>query len=1021
MDPLTSLGLVGNLIQIISFASNIGIETSKLLKSSNQSLPENQWLQTQAQRSEVLTAALCPPGSDGRNASIEEATMLTLAKSCQDEASKLIALLNTLELTVRPGGSKSKLLAVKQVVRSKMWAGDIEASRKRLEAVERQLTYAVVSSIAKSQVEEFGNIKRILSEDGAGRKVSNNTLERVENEVHRTKRDLEDAREHKLAKKVIRTLDFPQRTHRVEAIEDRHWTTFHWVLSEGTFKNWLDGSDKLFWICGHPGSGKSTLTKYLAQSLSTAASIKDSMSGTEVLIASHFFWVAGHPWQKSILGMLQGLLFQLLSSLPSLTKIAFPSPWGSILAGKTKSTGPWTKDELFDAFQHIGLFADVQMVLLVDGLDECDERNHPDLLRVIRQLASIEKIRICLSSRPWPVFEREFGRSTPNLLLQSLTWIDMYNYTCTRLQSTDPTLGLDATTCKTSDEQFDLVRQIEAKELVQSLVDKADGVFFWLSLVLDTLCVRLLDGHSLQQLQRFVREFPPKLEDYFEKLVYERIAETYRSATFSETAMALRIALMGKSADDVDIYRGYIIGGNMHFLHFWVLRESILNEGDITVDPHFGTHAKFRKFTEDELQTMLEDTNKYIVSCCKDFLHIPHHRDEEGERLDAQVAFRHRTAHDFLYTQRMQDLINHHVPPHFLHEDMWWKQMTLCRLKIQYSDLSDIYRYLMTDASRYLDDRYKPYQAEPGFEHYYLDWMDVLGSHTEIDALCYFEREEPDDTTQLISLSIEYGCHKFAARVINVAQFSPLCRSTKRHLLLAVACGLRQMHMPLETVKTSTVSLLLRLDADPNAVFEGIEDEHRPNASIWQRLLLKMWAETYARPTWDTGIERLDSDEAEYDETAIRYDLVKLMIEYGADVNALVCILTGDCHYQGHGPRCPADKCSGHDGHELMYVKDIIYKILTPADAIEIHRLIAHYSSTAVAEELRSTRRSRISQKIHRLLAAQKRELLAGLVRANRDDSEFVVVYNEVIASGAIGKHEERSSRSTERWLEDVG
>ena len=945
MDPLTSLGLVGNLIQIISFASNIGIETSKLLKSSSQSLPENQWLQTQAQRSEVLSAALCPPGSDGQNASIEEATMLKLAKSCQDEASKLIALLNTLEVTVRPGGSKSKLLAVKQVVRSKMWAGDIEASRKRLEAVERQLTYAVVSSIAKSQLEEFGNIKRILSEDGAGRKVSNDTLERVENEVHRTKRDLEDAREHKLAKKVIRTLDFPQRTHRVEAIEDRHWTTFHWVLSEGTFKNWLDGSDKLFWICGHPGSGKSTLMKYLAQSLSTAAFLKESKSGTEVLIASHFFWVAGHPWQKSILGMLQGLLFQLLSSLPSLTKIAFPSPWGSILAGKTKSTGPWTKDELFDAFQHIGLFADVQMVLLVDGLDECDERNHPDLLHVIRQLASIEKIRICLSSRPWPVFEREFDRSTPNLLLQSLTWIDMYNYTCTRLQSTDPTLGLDATTCKTSDEQFDLVRQIEAKELVQNLVDKADGVFFWLSLVLDTLCLRLLDGHSLRQLQRFIREFPPKLEDYFEKLVYERIAETYRSATFSETAMALRIALMGKSADDACKNRRYGIKENMHFLHFWVLRESILNAGDITVDPHFGTHARLRNFTKDKLQTMLEDTNKYIVSCCKDFLHIPLLRDEEGKtHLHTKVAFRHRTGHDFLCTQRMQDLINHHVPPHFLHEDMWWKQMTLCRLKIRYSDLSDFYRILMTDASRHLHGRRIPgrYQTEAGFEHYYLDWMDVLGSHTEIDALRYLEREEPDITTQLISLSIENGSHKLAARVINIAQFSPLCRNTERRLLLAVACGFGLYPMPLETVKTSTVSLLLKLDADPNAMSEGIDEQHRPDASIWQRLLLKMWNETYATPPWGTGIDRLDLDEAEYDEPAMRYDLVKLMIEYGADLNAQVCILAGDCHYQRHALYCPTDRCSGHDEHEWMYVKDIIYKILTPADAIEIHRLIAH-------------------------------------------------------------------------------
>ena len=127
--------------------------------------------------------------------------------------------------------------------------------------------------------------------------------------------------------------------------------------------------------------------------------------------------------------------------------------------------------------------------------------------------------------------------------------------------------------------------------------------------------------------------------------------------------------------------------------------------------------------------------------------------------------------------------------------------------------------------------------------------------------------------------------------------------------------------------------------------------------------------------------------------------------------------LGGDCNGQGHGPYCPDDRCSGHDEHKLMCMKDIVDAIFTPTDSAEILRLITHPSSPAVREELKTARQSRIAQKITETLSARKRELLAGLLAANHGDSECSIVYNEVIATGC---NRERERQIIERRLDDI-
>ncbi|KAG8166855.1 hypothetical protein KVR01_002544 [Diaporthe batatas] len=83
----------------------------------------------------------------------------------------------------------------------------------------------------------------------------------------------------KRAREILKSLDYEQRHARHEAIPLAHQQTFRWALQERRgpgsvgqgylqsgvdFPRWLQEGNDTFWISGKPGSGKSTLMKFIA-------------------------------------------------------------------------------------------------------------------------------------------------------------------------------------------------------------------------------------------------------------------------------------------------------------------------------------------------------------------------------------------------------------------------------------------------------------------------------------------------------------------------------------------------------------------------------------------------------------------------------------------------------------------------------------------------------------------------------------------------------------------------------------
>jgi len=104
--------------------------------------------------------------------------------------------------------------------------------------------------------------------------------------------------------------------------------TFGWIwsLEDSQFMRWLRSGHQIFWITGKPGSGKTTMMKYIVanEDLIKQSSLfvdskrrvtqeyRGSSTGRDLIIAVHYFDHEGDDLANSVAGLLRSLLFQLL-------------------------------------------------------------------------------------------------------------------------------------------------------------------------------------------------------------------------------------------------------------------------------------------------------------------------------------------------------------------------------------------------------------------------------------------------------------------------------------------------------------------------------------------------------------------------------------------------------------------------------------------------------------------------------------------------------------------------------------
>lgn len=431
---------------------------------------------------------------------------------------------------------------------------------------------------------------------------------------------------------LLRSLYFKDIRTRETQVASSHEATFKWLLDPHAPTNvtqWLESQSGIFWVTGKPGSGKSTLMKFLVAHPHTMELLR-SWAGTRRLItASFYFWNAGNEIQKSQEGLFRSLLYEILRQCPDLIQTVCTAKSATFRPFENE-VEPWTMQELKQAIEQLQGHSEVpaQFCFFIDGLDEYD--GHPDdIVKVLESLRTLPNIKLCVSSRPWNEFLDAFGQdSSRHLALEKLTREDIEVYVRDSLETNSNFAALKQ-------------RDARSQDLIDEIVEKASGVFLWVVLVIRSLLNGLRNADRISDLQRRLRAFPETLEKYFSHMHFS-IEETYRE----QTAQAFTYVL---TAADISADRVSLLG-------FSFLDEEDLDDCISTTNP--------KALTREDISIRDEDMRRRLNGRCKGLLEV--FEDYPGRTiLGPKVDFLHRTAYDFLATKDMQSMLASNLKPDF--------------------------------------------------------------------------------------------------------------------------------------------------------------------------------------------------------------------------------------------------------------------------------------------------------------------------------------------------------------------
>ena len=413
----------------------------------------------------------------------------------------------------------------------------------------------------------------VVQGDGsAGRDIINNWGPAPENELERRREIL------------FQKLDFAGRTARELQIEaaEAAAETFEWIWTEDStcgFSQWLSSKAPLFWICGKPGSGKSTLVQYLAESDRTRYFLP-STSDEWLILHFYFDFRAGKSKANDLSGLVQTLLLQLLTLLDaesskSESQDGLPPKTAAGLEGFVQIRNALLAT-LRDCPRSICIF--------IDGLDEF-EGKMADLVRLLKSLVAINEdskgmLKFCFASRPHVQLDTAF-RTYPMLYMQNHNSSGIQSYLQIVLgevlmnkqhekdhdaeyetddkihelheeDDNDEKHGImknDDSLDGVVDEGFlqRLISKLKKRTHMQDLlpkdrlpttqdyistlakylVEKAEGVFIWARFAADDLIEAVHNGDNCLELVERLEQLPAELEELYDRVI-QRLTPKYR-------------------------------------------------------------------------------------------------------------------------------------------------------------------------------------------------------------------------------------------------------------------------------------------------------------------------------------------------------------------------------------------------------------------------------------------------------------------------------------------------------------
>lgn len=626
---------------------------------------------------------------------------------------------------------------------------------------------------------------------------------------------LEESEKARAAQDILFSLRFEGMDSRKHTIAETHGDTYEWIFSpprvlrqkgvRANFPGWLESGEGVFWVTGHPGSGKSTLLKFVDSNPTTIAKLQQWTRGHRLVKASHFFWVNGSPLQKSQEGLLRSLCFDILRQCPEILPQLCEDRW----TNRDTLTGmeDWGLPELQQMLVRLQTMElkvkeeRVRFCFLIDGLDEYSG-DHDELLEDLRQLATSPHIKVAASSRPGNMFEDAFGQDpTKMLTMQDLTSEDIAAYARDTLEA---------------DKRFMELTKAngQADDLIEEVIDRADGVFLWVHLVIVQLQKLIAQGDGVDEIRDKLGKFPSHLDDYFRHML-DTMDVFYQKKTAQIFRLCIRthapLALIGFALlDDED-----------------PLASKIRTGSDLTKDEIDVLHKRLKQQVEMHGPDLLEvvDSGRY-----------PH------------VQFTHRTVRDFLTHNSMDTMFAERAGEEFKPLE------TLCRMSIltikyiklltESSHERELYLSLIDDV---LDYAYDMEIAENKGAFVELNLLEeLLEKHEEVTSTL-----DTNHTSPILPLAVRNNLRLFVKQRAEhgPGTLQPVCKYPDRPLLSFALPVFRLKDQKPPSFNPEMVRILLRNGSDPNADswFRDEEAKVERTASVWS-LYLRTLHSFYKRP-----------------------------------------------------------------------------------------------------------------------------------------------------------------------------
>lgn len=271
------------------------------------------------------------------------------------------------------------------------------------------------------------------------------------------------------------------------------------------------------------------------------------------------------------------------------------------------------------------LQSDLRICLFIDGLDEYEgdrDGTYMSIVSLFKGLAASPNLKICVSSRPWLVFEDAF-RCNPSLRLQDLTSNDITCYIEDKLNGHERMIQLRRLDPKNAD------------ALAAEIVSKSSGVFLWVTLVVNSLLDGLTNRDRISDLQKRLQLLPSDLEELYKHMLFKHISPFY----YEQSAQILRI------------FRAATFTGGSRPRDALELITLVFADEE---DENLALMADIRPLTDEELLLRCNDTMDRLKSRCAGLLEVS---GNTSDPLELRVNFLHRTVQDFLKKPEIWDLV----------------------------------------------------------------------------------------------------------------------------------------------------------------------------------------------------------------------------------------------------------------------------------------------------------------------------------------------------------------------------